>query len=327
MRGSAAGRKLAGMSYWGLLQLVLPVFALIGIGVALRRVEWVTEEADVSLLRLLVNFLYPCMILDSVLGNGALRSAGNLLVPPLVGFAAVAGGTWAAYQVAKAAGMQVGAGRRTFAFSCGIFNYAYIPIPLISALFGRGTLGVLFLHNIGCEAALWTIGILLLAGVSFREGWRRVINPPTVSLVAAVLLNFSGASAHLPSVILTTIHLSGNCAVPIGLILIGATLEGFLLTNPLALFDARATPLAWVLRLGVFPLCMLAAARWLPVSGDLRRVMVVEAAMPAGILPLVIAKHYGGQPKTAAQVIVGTTLAGLLVIPLWLKLGLSFVGG
>ena len=53
--------------------------------------------------------------------------------------------------------------------------------------------------------------------------------------------------------------------------------------------------------------------------------MVVEAAMPAGILSLVIAKHYGGQPLTAVQVVVGTTVAGLVVIPWWLKLGLAWV--
>jgi predicted permease len=53
---------------------------------------------------------------------------------------------------------------------------------------------------------------------------------------------------------------------------------------------------------------------------------VIEAAMPAGILPIVIARHYGGQPLTAVQVVVATTVVGLLVIPLWLRVGLAWVG-
>jgi predicted permease len=45
------------------------------------------------------------------------------------------------------------------------------------------------------------------------------------------------------------------------------------------------------------------------------------------MMPLVLARHYGGQPLIAAQIIVGTTLLGVLVIPLWLYLGLTWVGG
>ena len=43
------------MSYWQLLQLILPVFALIAIGVVVRRVHWIEGEAETSLLRLVVN--------------------------------------------------------------------------------------------------------------------------------------------------------------------------------------------------------------------------------------------------------------------------------
>lgn len=50
------------MSYWNLLQLTLPVFALIAIGVAIRRVRWVQDVAEASLLRLVVNLLLPFLL-------------------------------------------------------------------------------------------------------------------------------------------------------------------------------------------------------------------------------------------------------------------------
>ena len=74
-------------TYWQLLQLILPIFAIIGAGVALRRIGWLNKEADESLLKIVVKFLYPCLILDSVLGNAALRVPANLFVPPMVAFA------------------------------------------------------------------------------------------------------------------------------------------------------------------------------------------------------------------------------------------------
>jgi len=71
---------------------------------------------------------------------------------------------------------------------------------------------------------------------------------------------------------------------------------------------------------------ILAAAKWLPLSVELKRVLVVQAAMPAGVMPIIIARHYGGQPLTAVQIVLGTTILALITIPLWLRLGLAWVG-
>ena len=54
--------------------------------------------------------------------------------------------------------------------------------------------------------------------------------------------------------------------------------------------------------------------------------MMVEAAMPAGVIPILIARHYGGKPLTAVQVVIGTTAVGLIAIPLWLRIGLAWIG-
>jgi hypothetical protein len=81
------------------------------------------------------------------------------------------------------------------------------------------------------------------------------------------------------------------------------------------------------LRQGILPVAFLLLAKFLPCTLELKRVIVVQAAMPAGIFPIVLAKHYGGRPLTAVQVVVGTTVLGVLVIPLWLQFGLAWVGG
>jgi predicted permease len=48
--------------------------------------------------------------------------------------------------------------------------------------------------------------------------------------------------------------------------------------------------------------------------------------MPAAVVPIIVARHYGVQPLTAVQIVLGTTGLGLLTIPLWLRLGLAWVG-
>ena len=44
-------------SYWQLLLSILPVFAMLGVGIGLRRSRWLTEESDASRLKMVVYFL------------------------------------------------------------------------------------------------------------------------------------------------------------------------------------------------------------------------------------------------------------------------------
>lgn len=313
-------------TYWQLLQLIMPVFALIAIGAVMRRLRWLVPEADASLLKLVMGFLYPCLIFENVLGNAALRQPGNLLFAPLVGFGTITVGIYLAYYVGKALGLTVCEGLRTFAFSTGIYNYGYVAIPLMAALFKQdSSVGVLLVHNVGCEAAIWTLGILMLSGLSLREGWRKLINGPVLALAAAVLANTLDLGRLLPPVVTQVIHLSAACSVPIGLLLIGAALMAYL-SRPRELFDLRVTLASSLLRLGVLPVVFLVMAKFLPLPDDLKRVMIVQAAMPAGVMPLIISQHYGGRPLTAAQIVIGTTVLGVFLIPLWLRLGLVWIG-
>jgi len=70
----------------------------------------------------------------------------------------------------------------------------------------------------------------------------------------------------------------------------------------------------------------LLVAKFLPASVELKRVMVIEAAMPAAVFPIVMARHYAGDPATAMRVVIGTSVVGLATIPLWIRFGMKFVG-
>ncbi len=313
------------MSYWQLLLLVLPVFALIAIGVVVRRVHWVEGEAETSLIRLVVNVCYPCLIFESVAGNAALRTPGNLLLPPLLGFGMTFLGIRAGLLVAKAIGLHVGTGLRTFALAVGVTNYGYLPLPIMAAMWGEESRGVLLVHNVGVEAAIWTVGLLVLSGESLREGWRKLVSPVMITLVLAVGCNLAGVAPMLPKLVTETVHALGVCAIPLGLIMTGVNLANYL-NEPRQLFDAKVTITAMALRLGVLPVVMLVVAKYLPCSVELKRVLLVQAAMPVAVVSIIIARMYGGHPRTAVQIVLGTTALGVFVIPLWLQAGLAWLG-
>src|SRR6202044_3289929 len=93
------------MTFGELFRLILPVFALIAVGVALRRFHWVEGAAETSLVKLVVYVCMPCLVFETVVGNGSLREPGNLLLPPLAGFVSTVAGFGVAYLAARAIGL------------------------------------------------------------------------------------------------------------------------------------------------------------------------------------------------------------------------------
>ena len=121
------------------LGAVVPVFLVVVIGWLIRRLDWLTEEADASLLRVTINVLMPCLILDSLLGSEALQRPINVLVPPLLGFGTVMLGLAAGRLFQGFIPEEREATRRTFVYSVAIYNYGYVPLPLALTLFDRET--------------------------------------------------------------------------------------------------------------------------------------------------------------------------------------------
>jgi malate permease and related proteins len=310
--------------YWSLLGGVAPVFIIIAAGFGMRRVGWLTAEADRSLLRLTINLLYPCLILDSIVGNSALNNIGNVLLAPSVGLATIVIGLALCLAAARLLPLD-SRQAHTFAFAAGIYNYGYIPVPLVEKFFGQETLGVLFAYNLGIEVAFWTAGLYVLTLSSARAGgWKRVLNAPVFAIVAALALNFCRARDWLPPFLLTPVHMLGQSSVPLALVLTGATLADLLLQNHPR--PGAAALGGCVLRLLILPVIFLLIARFLPCSVELKRIIVVQAAMPAAMLPLILTKHYGGDPGTAMQVVLSTTVVGMVTIPFWIELGRHFIG-
>lgn len=309
-----------------ILSAALPVFILLGLGYSLRRARVLSAEADASLMKLVIRVFYPCLFLDFIIGNPALKEAQNLITAPLTGFVMTAGGIGLAYGIGRAIGLNRGGGLRTFAFCNGIYNYGYIPIPLVLVLFpGRETAGVLLVHNMGVEIAIWTVGILLLAGRFERGMLRNLINPPLIALVLAIVVNGTGMDNQVPAWTGRLVGMLGACSIPMGILLAGASIADLL--NLRAMRELPRVPLASIgVRLGLLPLLFVVAAAFLPgISTELRQVIIVQAAMPAGIFPIVLSRHYGGNAAVAVKVVLATTLACVVSMPLWLRLGSGFV--
>lgn len=304
---------------------IMPIFFIIFAGFVARRVGWLNADADRSLMTVVVNLLYPTFIFSFILGNEALRDPANVVIPPLVGLTSIVASFGVIMLLARKLGIGDPRECRTFAFSTGMYNYGYFPIPIIALLFNRETTGVLLVYNVGVEIAMWSLGVgFILSANDPKPLWKRLFSAPVIAILLAVPMNWLRVDQHLPNFAFESIDLLGKCAIPLGLLLIGATFAD--LAKGVRIFERMHVPLyAVIMRLGIFPVVFIFFAFLFPFSTELKAVMIVQAAMPCAVFPIVLARQFDGSTEVALKVVLATTIVSFVTIPLWIAFGLKLL--
>ncbi len=311
------------LDYFSILSVAVPVYLTMAAGALARRTGMLKPESDASLMKLSVMLLTPALIFERVVGNAAVMNVLPVLIAAGLGFVLVVIGITISYFAAPLIGLQRGLGRRTFSVACGLQNYGFVAIPLVAALFpdNGSTLGVLFTFTLGVELACWTAGVGMLTGFD-KAPWRLAINVPVITILVSLLLNFTGLHAYVPQLARNTFDMLGPCAVPLAVLLIGDSIADLWGQETMHWKVAVFSP---VLRLGILPISFLAAAYYLPVSRELKHILVVQAAMPSAVFNIMIARMYGGHAPTAVQVVIATTVVSCFTTPLVIAWGLKLV--
>lgn len=294
-----------------------------GIGFLFHRRHWVSEEVEVGMMKLGLTLLFPCYIVSIIPGNPALATVSSAAWAIGMGFVIILCGFGLAWMVATLGRIKKGEGLRTFTIASGIQNYGFVALPIIIEIFpdNPGPKGLVFVHGVGVEIAMWTIGLAILRG---RADFRSIINGPFIAVVTGLFLNYTGLYKFIPEIVTTVLEMLGACAIPMAIFMIGATIGRYFERD--ILIDAfRVSLLSVLVRLCLSTILILCMVKFLPLPDDLKRLLVVQAAMPAAIFPIVLARLYGGQPQVAIQVVVATSVVGMITAPLVIAWGLGWV--
>ena len=302
---------------------VLPPLLLLFIGAMARKMKWLRAEADTSLSMITLIILYPSFIIHHILNSNVSLDSTTVILP-LYGFLSIVLGFCLAWVVSMIFGLS-GKELQTFRFCSGIFNYGFIAIPVAMALFESEIVVHIILFNLGVEIAIWTIGIFVLTNGKLK--FKGFINPPIVSVFIALIIQETIGFSMIPVFIWEVVKSLGNCAIPIGLILIGGSFyqlfKGFNFSQ-----KCKVEVASVMVRNIIFPVIVLSflLVGLLPNEIDwLREILVVQSAMPAGIFAVVVVGNYEGDKMTALRSIPITMIVGILSIPFWLFCGLKIL--
>ena len=273
---------------------------------------------------LAIHVFCPCLILDKMLAAEVLRDPMVLFSSAGMGFGLIVLGALLAYLIAPLVGLKLGGGRRTFAVSAGLQNYGFIAIPLVAYLYpdNDDVMAVLFTHNLGVELAMWTVLLMLLSGV-LSPSWRVFLKGPIVAVLVGILVMQTGTEQYVPGTVIGLFSILGACAIPLSLLLVGTALHDLMGKMK---FDWRVGSGAVLARLALIPIVILMCAKYLPLVTELKQVLVIQAALPSGMFPIVLSRHYGGRTDVAITAVMATTIASLLTMPLVIAFGKYWVG-
>lgn len=294
------------------LEVTLPVFAMVFVGLGLKRLGWVDSGFVSTASTLVFKATLPTLIFMSLI-QADLAVALNL---PLLLFFVVAtlvqclvSGVWAHYRVPYAdRGVYI---QGAFRGNCGI-----VGLALAAAMYGSYGLsagGVL----LGVVILTYNVlSVIVLA--TFQPGhtlaWRSVLrgiitNPLIIAVMVAV--PFAASELTLPRWILTSGEYFASLTLPLALICIGATL------SVSSLREQRQAALgASTLKMVILPgLATLAA--WLAgFSGRELGVLFLFFASPTAAASFVMVKALGGNATLAANIIAVTTLMASVTVTL-----------
>lgn len=311
------------LSAKAIIMAVLPAYLLIVLGALMRKARIIRPEHDEPLMHSVYQIMYPCFILDKILGSQALKQGSVVGWSLGIGFSELLVGMAVGVVVGRWIQLHKGSGLRTFGFSVGIQNFGFTAIPIVQALYGAAAVSVLMVHNLGVELSIWTFGVMVMSKEK-EIPWKKLINGPAVSVVLGLLLVACGLDVYFTGPVREMMRWLGSGAFPMALLVTGAIMIDMVAVERPSL---RIAVCGTLLRLGVIPMIILSAAKFLPLALELKQVLIVQAAMPAAMSPLLIAKLYGGRPGIAAQIIVVTTAISLLTLPAVIAFGVRWVLG
>jgi predicted permease len=308
-----------GSNFLSIATTVSGVFLVMAVGAFARYMKWFTSEVDRSLAGFTTNVLLPAFFFHRVMTDSKLSTNLSAWMPSLYGAALTAFG------FAVSVGLSQPSEQRSFALCTGIANYGYIAFPL-AEVFYPGCVVALLVHNVGVDMALWSIGLFIISGQGLKASWRRVVfSPPLVSVVVALTIRQLGLQTYIPRPLMHMSDQLGRCSIPIGLVLSGAIIYDY--AGRVKFTEAwRTLVLALAVRVVILPMVFLAVAKFGTSSRDLQEVLLLQAAMPSATFPLVMTRLYNQSVETAWVVVVGTSILGLITIPVWMVLGAYWLG-
>lgn len=306
-----------------LLDVILPVFLVIGFGYAAARWLGLRETSVDGIMQFAQGFALPLLLFASIarLDLGRAYDAGLMLSFYIGAFSGFAAGFLAGrYLFDRPVTDSI-----AFGF-CGLFsNSLLLGVPITERAYGAGALEgnfaiisihapVFYAFGITCMELARSQGLGLSAATLARQVARAILTQPLViGILCGFAVNISGLV--LPGIAWSAIDMVIAAALPAALFGLGGVLHRYRPEGDLRAIAALSAVslvlhpgITWTLGTQVFDLDEAAL-----------RSAVLTAAMAPGVNAYVFANLYGVAKRVAASTVLMGTALSILTVWVWLQ--------
>jgi predicted permease len=306
-----------------LLDVILPVFLILGAGYLAAWRKIVDEAAIDGVMRFAQNFAVPCLLFRSM---SRLDLAQSFDAGLLISFYAGALGAGAlGYFGARYFFARPPEDALAIAFVATFSNTLLLGLPITERAYGTaalvGNYGIISVHS----PLIYGIGISLMEiirskGQGLAKGAlaRRVLRaifaqPMVIGILTGLAVNLSGLA--LPGVISSAVDMMVKAAIPAALFGLGGVLLRY---RPEG--DMKTIGFVCGLTLIIHPAVTFGLGKAFGLTVDQMRSAVVTAAMAPGVNAFLFANMYGVAKRVAASTVLLATAGTIFTAWGWLHI-------
>ena len=293
---------------------ILSIILMIALGYVLKRIDFISVNDIDSINNIVIYILLPCMIF-SALYSANLSSVSQLGILPFVILASSFITGFISYFILKRFNLSE---KQLWSVlvTVMIANTAFMGYPVNLGIYGNEG----FLRAIFCDIATMFIflflsfALVLKFGGSVKSAVKKILLfPPLWAIILGISLNLF--NIPIGPVLDNTINYLGNGAIPLIMLSLGISIDlaGIKRSRSMIIFTS-------IMKLLFFPFIAFLIVSFLGLVDLQYNVSIVEAAMPSGMLSLILSITYKLDFELSSDCILINTVISLVTLPVIIML-------
>lgn len=293
---------------------IFSIILMVFLGFTLKKINLLKESAVDSLNKIVINICLPCMVFNVLyMADISLLPKLGILPLILISSSLIIGSI--SYILLKIFGYS---NKKIWSILITVVlgNTAFMGFPVNMGIFNHDGL----IRAIFCDMAsmitflILSFILVIVFGGTLKKAVKKILFfPPLWAVVFGIILNiFSLPIGPILDNVIT--YLAGG-AIPLIMISLGLSIrfDGLKWNKFMITFTS-------IMKLFIFPLITCIIVLFLNLSGLEYNVTIIQAAMPSGMLAMVLAVTYGLDFRLTSDCILMNTLFSLLTLPILISI-------
>lgn len=289
---------------------MLALFIFITIGYAMRKLQLLPENANITFSRLENYVLVPALIINTFQSQCTVKNlvenSRMVLVSSVLLLLCILAGIVLAPLFTKVPGE-----KGIYRYSVTVANFGFMGNAVMLGLFGEEMLFRYMIFCLPLNFFVYSLGIVWITAGHKGFSPKMFLNPMFFSLIIGTVLGLTGFP--IPVFLERGITAAAACFSPLAMLLTGFVIGGYELKK---LFNCRNVYILSVLRLVVIPCAAAVILRIFHIPREIQLAALCALAMPLGLNTIVFPAAYGGDDRPGASMALISNLMGVITIPI-----------